>query len=356
MASRKYSTGVLIKPPSKSDWIAGGETGIAFKDNMPSLDWTPYLPSFERQFNYRFDTMACVSYSSLNSVETSLNFLLRNGKIPNEKLQILEDLGYLVNGEPNFSDRALAKMSGTTSTGNYLPNVWDSIRNHGLLPEKDWPFPENYSWEEYYAEIPEELKAKALEFKKIFDVKYEYVVTEPKNASEIIALHLRQAPIQIVSPICRPWNEMVFPCGSTSPDHATMACKLNPTLSVGILDHYEPFQKSLAWRYYIPYAIKGVIELRESVPVAPFYYEFAKDMRRGERSEEVKMLQKALKVLGFFSLQETGYYWNQTQEAVFKFQLKYVNLNLYEKNVLKGSSVGPKTREALKVALKKSNE
>lgn len=76
-----------------------------------------------------------------------------------------------------------------------------------------------------------------------------------------------------------------------------------------------------------------------------FKYSFDEDMRFGETSEDIKNLQIFLKMKGFFTYPYiTGFYGAVTQQAVYKFQLENVIMSWYEKNVLLGSKVGPKTR------------
>jgi hypothetical protein len=67
-------------------------------------------------------------------------------------------------------------------------------------------------------------------------------------------------------------------------------------------------------------------------------------MYLGERGDNVKNLQFILKYLGHFPKEQevTGYYGNITRQAVFSFQ-QFVSLSWYEKAILKGSRVGPKT-------------
>lgn len=76
---------------------------------------------------------------------------------------------------------------------------------------------------------------------------------------------------------------------------------------------------------------------------------FLIDMAYGMRSNEVTELQKTLKKHGFFpAAQEcTGYYGDVTRKAVYNFQQANIVMSWFESAILKGSKVGPKTREAL---------
>ena len=76
-----------------------------------------YLPSPERQSSRNFDTYACVSYSFINAIEINFKRLIELQMISADNLKWLEDNGYFINGEINFSDRFLAVMSGNKTWG-----------------------------------------------------------------------------------------------------------------------------------------------------------------------------------------------------------------------------------------------
>ncbi len=96
----------------------------------------------------------------------------------------------------NFSDRAVAVLSGTTKQGNYLWRVGDSIRKDGLVAEDDYPFVENPTWETYYVMPPIEIINQAKDFLKDWQVNYEFI----DFTKESLIKHLKQAPIQVVFP------------------------------------------------------------------------------------------------------------------------------------------------------------
>jgi hypothetical protein len=80
---------------------------------------------------------------------------------------------------------------------------------------------------------------------------------------------------------------------------------------------------------------------------AEFKYKFTRPIEVGETSEEVKQLQSALKMYGTFDFAITGYYGSITAKAVLDFQKKETILSWYERYVMRGQKVGPKTLEAL---------
>lgn len=86
-----------------------------------------------------------------------------------------------------------------------------------------------------------------------------------------------------------------------------------------------------------------------------FRYKFTKPILFRQSSQEVKMLQKALKIDGCFPQDqaETGYYGVITQTAVMEFQYKYKVAPPEELREISGLSVGPKTRKQLNLLFDK---
>jgi hypothetical protein len=200
------------------DYIAGGSP-IQHEVRVPTGDWTPYLPSGEKQFSQFADSMACVSFSALNCIETQIRFL--------------------TNIEPNYSDRALAKMSNTQTNGNYLWRVADTIRQEGLIEESIWPAPQNFTWDDYYAQIPVQIENTAGVFLTKYDVLYEWL---PDASKETLMHHLKQSPIQVVIP-----------------GHAIM-CFYSTDQVSKYFDTYEPFVKNYTPQFVA--AMKYVVTLK----------------------------------------------------------------------------------------------
>jgi len=166
--------GVIIGR-KKSDWIAGS---IPYQERNPSGDWTPYLVRAEKQWYPTFDTQACVSFSANTLCE----------------IQIKQQTGV----EVNFSDRFLAKMSGTTQQGNWLYIVGDTLRKTGGVLEEEWPVPpEPFGWNDYYVEIPQFVKDRAKsQFLDKYDVQTEWITITPEELKK----HFKHAPLQLVIP------------------------------------------------------------------------------------------------------------------------------------------------------------
>lgn len=188
---------------SNDGTIIGGN--IPFIARNPSGDWTPFLPLGERQSNNAVDTMACVSFSLLNCIETQEFFL--------------------TGVRPNYSDRWLAKKSGTTSIGNYLVSVADAVVNFGLVREESWPTPANYTWNQYYANpTPAQeaaLLAEGKEWLRTHRLQFEFIQTTLADILKFI----QQSPLQIVIP-----------------GHAIMNFYEQQQI-VNYFDSYEPYKK-----------------------------------------------------------------------------------------------------------------
>lgn len=162
-----YNSG-LIPDISPSLWLGGQ---IPYEVRLESGDWRPYAVRHEKQKD-PLETMACVSFSLNNCLEIQTKFF---------------------GNEKNYSDRFLAKMSGTQLNGNTLERVADTARNIGLVLESEWPNePKATTWADYYKEIPEDVKAKAV--KQPFQ--YEWVARTEDYASSL-KHELKQSPLQI---------------------------------------------------------------------------------------------------------------------------------------------------------------
>lgn len=346
----KIKRNVIDIPPSLADWRVGAETGIKYEVNIKDGNWSQYLPTEEKQ-RKKAETSACVTFSSMNSLEAQYEFQRKNGKISDEIHNYLKKQGYIDNnGRLNLSDRFIAKVSGTTIQGNSLIKVWDTINNFGVLPESDWSFSETMSFNEFYSEIPQNLKNKAKKFLDIFDINYEWVYYGNTNIS-LIKQHLKQAPLHIATPVCYPWerNGVITNCGKRVCEHATMLYNCSDSY-IEDFDTYSPFNKKLSLDYYIPAVIKGILKVKDN-PQFTFeknYYIFDKDLQYRDKNDDVVKLQDVLKLDGCFpkNILSTGYFGNITREAVKKFQKKY-NVCSYWEWLLANGRAGSKTRAKL---------
>lgn len=251
------NSGVLIRENLPTDYIAGVSSKVDPPDFLSDGNWKEYLPLYERQSSKLFDTFACVSFSALNCIETIMNFYVKTGKISDENFAWLIDKGYIIDGKFECSDRFTAKMSGTTTLGNYAGKVGDSIRHDGVVPEFVWKWDQDvFTWEKYYEEVPKEIKDIGKEFSDRFDIYYEFLpINKPlKN-------YLKKAPIQVLTAVCGGWingDKTPVPKCSLDIQHATMIYGTSEYISD--FDHYEPFEKRLSLDYPLPYQIRYYIK------------------------------------------------------------------------------------------------
>lgn len=217
------------------DWRFGGITGWDPSILREDGDYTENLPDFELQHSLHFDSFGCVSFSANNCIEVI-------GRV----------FGYIW----NWSDRFLAKQSGTTRTGNSLSVVAETLRTFGCVDEDRWPYPREmwgFDWDDFYSQIPQEIIDEAKEFLKSWDVNWRWV--NPHDVKEA----MKYGPVQVgvyAWPKKRP-DGKYDDAGKTKRNHA-VACVKFDTHPV-ILDHYDPFLKELVADYDFKFALQFYI-------------------------------------------------------------------------------------------------
>jgi hypothetical protein len=106
------------------------------------------------------------------------------------------------------------------------------------------------------------------------------------------------------------------------------------------------------WYEYKNHIIEGItivdipdhlIEEVKKLP-ASFNHQFKLNLEYGDTHDEVKWLQRALKILGVYNYSVTGYYGDITAKAVLDFQKRYKVTTIWENITYKGRYFGPKTR------------
>jgi hypothetical protein len=333
----------ILDVPSLLDYVDGAETAIQFEDRK--VDWRELLPTTENQYRLvkrkSFDVSACATFSVLNSIEAQINYLIISRQLESERLEALGVIDG--NFRPNFSDRWLAKVSGTTKDGNSSWRVCDTFRTKGCVAEDKWSWGDNVTtWEKYYEEVPSTTFDYAKKILDFIDVKQEWLYY-PKagitgDVTEIVKKHTKHAPIVISSPVCPSWsrfklsekNNIVNTCsiedaGGTS--HATILFGVDSDGNFLCYDHYEPHIKRLPKDYPITRMWKPVVTSKVAQKVeAPFEYEFYRDMEFGVRGEDVRQLQLCLIREGFLRAGlATGYFGNHTKVAVMAYQKRYAD-------------------------------
>jgi hypothetical protein len=115
-------------------------------------DWSQWLPPFDPQHsaNNVADADDCVSESAVHIIETLI--YQQTGK------------------QVRYSPRALAKLAGTTLNGNDINTVMNAVKKYGLIPYELWPDLTNFTWDEYYADIPQNVIDAGKDFLAEWDI------------------------------------------------------------------------------------------------------------------------------------------------------------------------------------------
>jgi hypothetical protein len=142
--------------------------------SIPRSEREQYLPIGETQFDAYGDFQDCATRSPINHLEALFTYHYQHGISP-ENEAWLDEQGYAQNGTVTFSDRFIAKLSGTTHSGNSLKAPLDAIHSYGLIPKKRLPKTDTMTWDDYYAPISQELINLGEEFKRRFVIEYEQV-------------------------------------------------------------------------------------------------------------------------------------------------------------------------------------
>ena len=257
----KHNCVIIAARPT--DYIAGVNSPLPFVSNIPSGDWTSYLPDFDLQKEQGFETDACVTFSAVQSTEMQINWLLKTNQLPQYHIDQLKSLGFLTDGTFHASERYIAVLDNTTTNGNTMPAPWDAIRKYGLIPYEDMPFSYTITdWAEYYTQPTPDQIAKGQKLLELFAFNYEYIWQNPTTSCpiDLIIKHLQQAPLCISTPVCWPWNQLEPPvCSDTTAEHSTLVYSQDQLTH--ILDHYVPFLKEFPAGYFIPYVVKGIVSI-----------------------------------------------------------------------------------------------
>ena len=340
--------GAIVAEPSVKDYIAGGETGITVIRSI--TDQSPYLPDPEGQRDNVTDMLDCVTFSAIHDIEMGMNYLLATSQVPAVTLAFLTTNGYLQNGKFKASVRFSAKVDGTTTAGNDSKTVADAVSSgasgFGLVPDSLWPMSPSMTWDEYYADIPQNLLDLGKQFKNYVTIQYQYALPTTVN--------LLVAPVQIFTAVCPGWNTAnpvntcTLPC-----QHATLVYGLDASGDYLIRDHYDPYNKVLSKDYKIYYSQQFVVTTPEpTAPApAPFHYVFSTQLTYGMgQTPEVMNLQRALQEIiqpstgkPYMTPGVFGPYGPQTKAALGAFQTDH---NISDPNG-QGADFGPQTRAAV---------
>lgn len=122
---------------------------------------------------------------------------------------------------------------------------------------------------------------------------------------------------------------------------------------LGVLNSWGGDVGEWGWQWlgeeYLPYFFQAWTLYYKTPGVSSFSHSFTVNMSYGQTSDEIKLLQDALKLDGVFPSQfpSTGYYGETTRRAVLVYQTKYLVDSAASLNALNGMRVGALTRNQL---------
>lgn len=244
---------------SPNDWKFGYRSEPSLV-SIPLSERETYLPQGEDQFDQFADFTDCASRSPVNHLEALFTYHYQHAMLQANKDWLLSK-GYVKDNRVTFSDRYIAKLSGTTHDGNSLKSPIDTIRTKGLVPKSLLPKTDTMTWDEYYQDIPQNLLDLGGEFLKRFSINYEQVY--PEHFNEVIKDDmLGVAGFAWPQPI-----NGVYPQNDGSFNHAFLYYS-SPAYQ--IFDNYEEspgdFTKTLAPDYkLLPYGYRVYISA-ENIP------------------------------------------------------------------------------------------
>jgi hypothetical protein len=230
------------------DWSFGGVSGITNDVLVVDGQWDLWIPPLEVQTNEYLETMACVSFATENCIETILN----------RKYSL----------DMNYSDRALAKMSDTKRTGNSMSKVAETARE-GLLMEYQWPF-EGKTWEEFYKEIPSEIKVKTNDFTDEFEVQWEWVFSQdPERIKEA----LKYSPLAVAVYAWESPIDGLYPRSEKPQNHLVTLYGYDDGRCWRIYDSYKNCYKNLAWNFNFGAKMKFNLIRKSEKPMPKYSFD-----------------------------------------------------------------------------------
>lgn len=199
--------------------------------------WTAFLPKGEPQKN-PLETMSCTSQSLLNCVE------------------IINKAKYKV--DKNYSDRFLAKCSGTNKYGNSMRKVLETLRKYyGTVRENQWSGVGFKSWADYYKAIPQDILNMGQLWIKEYKLEYERVNSDKNSMMNA----LKYSPLYVAGFAWYQKNGIYQSYGKANHAFIVVGYKQNEYWLA--FDSYSPFLKKLAWNYKFSYVKSVFLEKKK---------------------------------------------------------------------------------------------
>ena len=238
-----------------------GQLGVAKKVLFPNKDCKAYRSDPEKQ-NRGTETMACVTFSNLKCNQQIVNRMLamvNNDEADSEIQEIVKIFKHfrlIVDGKANFSDRYIAKLSGTSWSGNNFKKVAQTVRDYGLIPEADYPYVQG--WSNYYQRVPQSLVEQGKKILEFIEFNYEYVNQSHYNDAKLYS------PVQTsVAHLGRAVNG-IYPASRGRKIHAIENDYYEDKKYDGLFDTYPPYDKKVSWNYPLGTGVVFSLQLKKN--------------------------------------------------------------------------------------------
>jgi hypothetical protein len=225
------------------DFLAGTLPKVVLQ---PDGQWTP--PEFERQAREGLEVYGCLSFG-VNSI-----------------VEMLHNVQY--RSEPNYSDRFLASVSGTTIGGNTPRKVYSALRESGALPEEDYPYV--YTWNEYYQPIPAKILRKAKKWTDKYQFNYE------KITKDDLKEYLQYSPIGCSVSAWHQKDGLYYKPEGAEDNHFVILIGYEDASHWLIFDTYDEETKRLVWDYDFGYLARYTLN---KAPKVIWYKRFIQSVK-----------------------------------------------------------------------------
>jgi hypothetical protein len=196
----------------------------------------------------------------------------------------------------------------------------DFIRHFGLVPEAMWAFDRSreakVGWDEYYKEIPQEVKDYGLKILDILSFNYEWInLGQCLPELEALKVQMKQAPLQVATSAAG---------GLCKCEHATEIYNIRDFIYDydSNCENGSDGKVKLKLDYPIPWLMKIVVTEKKEVPPIQNILPLTKNLYFGQSDKEVIQLKKGLIRWEYIKtpINLTPFYGSITAEAVKMFQ------------------------------------
>jgi hypothetical protein len=224
----KSKLGYIPSVHTEDHKVFGAANQIGGTPLVADGNWTPFLPPLTEEQDEGIEAYCCVSEALTNAL-----YMLANRQWNDTRV---------------WSARYLAWASGTyAKMGNDPMTVLETLKTKGVCLESDWPnSPDLKTLEEFYADPPQAIQEKALEYIAEFAPDGEWVNADP--ISMMAAL-----PYSIFTNAGYAWiadsQGYYMSPPNSEPCHDFVTYNGNQNICWSIMDSYIPDTKLLEWNY-----------------------------------------------------------------------------------------------------------